>query len=69
LISLRPPIVYPGADPDFTLFSDDGTTYAYEKGISSITRLHWNEAKQQLTHDGAVAWSVPDNVIVEIVGR
>ena len=27
--------VYPGADADFTLFSDDGTTYAYEKGAGS----------------------------------
>jgi len=61
--------VYPGADTDFTLFSDDATTYAYEKGISSITRLHWDDANLQLTHDGAVAWSVPDNMIVEIVGR
>jgi alpha-D-xyloside xylohydrolase len=24
--------VYSGADGKFTLFSDDGTTYAYEKG-------------------------------------
>ena len=24
--------VYPGADADFTLFDDDGNTYAYEKG-------------------------------------
>ena len=29
--------VYPGADGDFTLYQDDGKTYAYEKGDSSIT--------------------------------
>ena len=29
IASLR---VYPGADGDFTLYSDDGTTYAYETG-------------------------------------
>jgi alpha-D-xyloside xylohydrolase len=40
--------IYPGADASFTLFSDDGTTYAYEKGAGSITRLHWDDAKQML---------------------
>lgn len=59
--------IYPGADADFTLFSDDGTTYAYEKGKDSITRLHWDEAKQKLTHEGAAAWSVPDMRVVQIV--
>ena len=29
--------VYPGANGSFTLFEDDGKTYAYEKGVSSIT--------------------------------
>jgi len=37
--------VYPGAEGSFTLFSDDGTTYAYEKGAGSVTKLHWDEAK------------------------
>ena len=48
--------VYPGADADFTLFSDDGTTYAYEKGAGSVTQLHWDEAGRRLTHEGAAAW-------------
>jgi alpha-glucosidase (family GH31 glycosyl hydrolase) len=61
--------VYPGADASFTLFSDDGTTYAYEKGAGSITRLHWDDAKQLLTHEGAVGWSQPDSAIVKIVGH
>ena len=38
--------VYPGADADFTLFSDDGKTYAYEKGAGAITRLHWDDAAE-----------------------
>lgn len=59
--------VYPGADADFTLFSDDGTTYGYEKGAGSITRLHWDEATQQLTHKGAAAWSQPDKSVIHIV--
>ncbi len=61
--------VYPGADASFTLFSDDGNTYLYEKGTSSITTLHWDEAAHQLKHEGAAAWSLPDQSIVEIVGR
>ncbi len=61
--------VYPGADADFTLFSDDGTTYAYEKGAGSVTHLHWDEATQQLTHEGAAAWSGADAAMVEIVSR
>jgi alpha-D-xyloside xylohydrolase len=61
--------VYPGADSSFTLFSDDGKTYAYENGAGSITHLHWNQAKKQLTHEGAEAWSGPDSAVVEVVGH
>jgi alpha-D-xyloside xylohydrolase len=61
--------VYPGADAAFTLFSDDGITYAYEQGAGSITRLHWDNAAGKFTHDGAAAWSSPDNEIVEVVKR
>jgi alpha-glucosidase/alpha-D-xyloside xylohydrolase len=59
--------IYPGANADFTLFSDDGTTYSYEKGTASITRLHWDDATHRLTHEGAAAWSEPDARIVHIV--
>jgi alpha-D-xyloside xylohydrolase len=61
--------VYPGADADFTLFSDDGVTYAYEKGAGSVTRLHWDEARQKLTSLGDPAWSGPESAIVEIAGH
>jgi alpha-D-xyloside xylohydrolase len=61
--------VYSGADSSFTLFSDDGTTYAYEKGAGSITRLHWDDAKEHLTHEGDAAWVGPDNTVVETVGH
>jgi alpha-D-xyloside xylohydrolase len=61
--------VYPGADAGFTLFSDDGLTYAYEKGAGSVTQLHWDDANQQFTHQGAAAWSGADSGIVEVVGR
>ncbi|MGA2570647.1 MAG: TIM-barrel domain-containing protein [Terracidiphilus sp.] len=59
--------VYPGADADFTLYSDDGTTYSYEKGTGSVTKLHWDDAKHKLTHQGAAAWSEPDAKIVSVV--
>jgi alpha-D-xyloside xylohydrolase len=61
--------VYPGADTDFTLFSDDGTTYAYENGAGSVTRVHWDDGKKQLTHEGAAAWSGSDGSIIEVAGQ
>ena len=59
--------VYPGADADFTLFSDDGTTYAYEKNAGSVTKLHWDEAAHQLKHEGAPAWNGQDSEVVDVV--
>jgi alpha-glucosidase (family GH31 glycosyl hydrolase) len=61
--------VYPGADGNFTLFSDDGTTYAYEKGAGSVTKLHWNDSDRKLTHEGAAAWGWEDAAIVEVAGH
>jgi alpha-glucosidase/alpha-D-xyloside xylohydrolase len=62
-------LVFPGADGEFTLYNDDGKTYAYEKGDSQITRLHWNDSTGQFTHEGAEAWTGSDTSIVRIVGR
>ncbi|MGZ4814127.1 MAG: glycoside hydrolase family 31 protein [Terriglobales bacterium] len=59
--------VYPGADADFTLYDDDGKTYAYEKGESRITHLHWNNATHRLAHEGASAWTKADAETIEIV--
>ena len=61
--------VYPGADGDFTVFQDDGTTYAYEKGSGSVTKLTWNEATHQLKHEGAPAWNGPDTAVIKVVSR
>jgi alpha-D-xyloside xylohydrolase len=41
--------VYPGADGDFTLYEDDGTTYGYEKGKYSEIPIHWDDATKTLT--------------------
>jgi alpha-glucosidase/alpha-D-xyloside xylohydrolase len=61
--------VYPGANASFTLYFDDGKSYSYEKGVSSITRLSWNDASRQFKHDGATAWTSPDKAVVEIIGH
>jgi alpha-glucosidase (family GH31 glycosyl hydrolase) len=61
--------VYPGANADFVLFSDDGKTYAYENGAGSVTRLHWDEAKQKLSSAGDPAWPRPDSEVVEVAGH
>jgi alpha-D-xyloside xylohydrolase len=61
--------VYPGADAKFALYQDDGKTYAYEKGDSSITHLEWNDATQKLSHEGSAAWPGPDSAILEVIGR
>jgi len=59
--------VYPGADAEFVLYQDDGTTYAYEQGDSRITHLHWNDATHRLDHQGVSAWTAPDSEIVDVV--
>ncbi len=58
--------VYPGSDADFTLYDDDGKTYAYEKGDSRITHLHWDDTAKKLTQQ-AQAWSGRDSEIIEVV--
>lgn len=60
-------LVYPGADADFTLFADDGDTYAYEKGKGSITHLHWDDKSQRLSRTGARAWSGSDASVVKVI--
>ena len=40
--------VYAGADGDFTLYEDDGVSYAYENGACSRIPLHWNDASRRL---------------------
>ncbi len=62
-------LVYPGADGKFTLYRDDGKTYAYEKGDYKLTRLQWDDAGRHLTHQGATAWTRPDSNVVEVTGN
>ena len=41
--------VYTGADADFTLYEDDGLTYAYEGAALSTIPIHWDESSRTLT--------------------
>ncbi|MCE4555416.1 TIM-barrel domain-containing protein [Roseateles cellulosilyticus] len=40
--------VYAGADAEFTLYEDDGQTYAYEKGQRATVTLRWDDARRVL---------------------
>jgi alpha-D-xyloside xylohydrolase len=59
--------VYPGADARFTLYDDDGKTYAYEKGVHSITELRWDEKAGELTQSGVKV--AMGSGIVDVIGR
>jgi alpha-D-xyloside xylohydrolase len=59
--------VYPGVDGDFTLYNDDGKTYAYEHGDDQITHLHWSNGAKKLEHTGAQAWSSADDRVLHVV--
>ena len=59
--------VYPGADGEFSLFTDDGKTYAYESGKGLITHLRWDDSRGALTHTGAAAWKEKDGQVVHVV--
>jgi len=57
--------VYPGADGSFSLFSDDGKTYAYEREKGSVTVLKWDDHAHRLTHEGP--WA--STARLEVVGN
>ncbi len=45
--------IYPGADGEFTLYSDDGTSLDYLTGRATRTRLKWDDATRRLTIEPA----------------
>ena len=62
--------VYAGTNADFTLYDDDGLSYAYENNQQTkVTRLHWDNAAARLSHQGAIRWNKPDDEVVQIVGK
>ena len=40
--------VYSGSQASFYLYSDDGKSYAYEKGEYSLVQIRWDEAQKEL---------------------
>lgn len=50
--------IYPGVDAAFTLYEDDGDTYAYQRGAASRIPMRWDERRRTLTV-GARAGSFP----------
>ena len=61
--------IYPGADGSFALFRDDGKSYGYERGKYSVTKLNWNDATHQLSHQGEAAWTESDSTVVSVMGQ
>lgn len=62
-------LVYPGADADFTLYQDDGLTYAYEHGECSAIRLSWNDAGRILTigrREGSYP-GMPEQIRIKVI--
>jgi alpha-D-xyloside xylohydrolase len=59
--------VYPGADGAFTLYNDDGTTYAYEKGERAITTLHWDNKAGRFSYQGPKEWEKTDGELIQVV--
>jgi alpha-glucosidase (family GH31 glycosyl hydrolase) len=57
--------VYPGTDGNFDVYTDDGLTYAYEKGASQTTHLHWDDSTRKLTQSGAEDWNA--DAVLEVV--
>ena len=41
--------IYPGADGEFSLYEDQGDTYAYKQGAHSIVPIRWDDATRTLS--------------------
>jgi alpha-glucosidase/alpha-D-xyloside xylohydrolase len=42
-------VIYPGADGQFTLYEDDGISFAYRRGAWVKTEIKWDDAVRRLT--------------------
>ncbi len=53
--------VYAGASGSFTLYADDGSTYAYEQGAVQTAQIKWNDRAGKLDRgNGQLAASLRD---------
>lgn len=61
--------VYPAADGHSTLYEDDGTTFAYERGNFVRTELYWRDAERTLVlRSGASKSGRPRKFRVAVAG-
>jgi alpha-D-xyloside xylohydrolase len=61
--------IYPEADGDFTLYSDQGDGYQYEKGAHATIALHWDDQKKILqigAREGNYA-AMPEQITFNVV--
>jgi alpha-glucosidase (family GH31 glycosyl hydrolase) len=42
-------VVYPGADATYSLYEDDGVSFAYRRGEFTKLEFHWSDADRRLT--------------------
>ncbi|MGH9814567.1 MAG: TIM-barrel domain-containing protein [Candidatus Acidiferrales bacterium] len=42
-------VIYPGADGSYTLYEDDGASFAYRRGAWVKTEMKWDNAERRLT--------------------
>ena len=62
--------VFPGADGSFTLYEDDGETYAYEQGQYTEIPITWNDRRRTLTigkQQGQFAGAIQKRLFTVIV--
>jgi alpha-glucosidase (family GH31 glycosyl hydrolase) len=61
--------VYPGADGSFTLYDDDGRSFAYEQGDFKEILLRWDDGTKTLTaRRGKGHRLAPTQLRVKLVG-
>jgi alpha-D-xyloside xylohydrolase len=63
--------VYRGADGSFTLYDDQGDTYAYEKGAHAMIPLRWDDKSASLTigaRQGEYAGMPPERAFRAVLG-
>lgn len=59
--------VYAGSNGSFTVYNDDGKTYAYEQGRFTLTHLQWNDSLQKIAVDGPALWKGSVNGLIEVI--
>ena len=65
-------IVFPGADAEFTLYEDDGTSLDYQKGGFSKITFTWNENAKRLTiskREGSFGTDEARKFKISVIGK